>query len=235
MDSVALFAKKQGKVSLIVCLLCSGWVCVELVEWMQDGSLEISAPRGLVAVRALHVGEMFSLRDFTVSSKVQKQEGILTDQEIHRLSGAKIAREVSKGAFLREQDLLFSTGPGFAGRVPRGMRAFPISIANTVPLRAGDFVDVFWSQEGQEGLPLNMLQKVRVLGVRVKQEQQDVILSVTPGDLPLMEKVSEYGKISVALRNPDEVLVRGQTSNTNLERYFQRKKNRVEILSEDSE
>jgi Flp pilus assembly protein CpaB len=203
---VKTYFRRQGKASLWFSLIIGGIVCFETGSWLMGNTNDITDPRYLVSVRDLPTGEPLNIIDFTFRTiRRDKPQGALTDQELHLLNGAKLIRPLYKGGLLLLENVILAKGGRLSNSIPRGMRAYTIQPANTVPLRSGDKIDVLWSRGGEREMPMNLLSGATVLNCVYHGERAEVVIAVGGHDLPALEKAREYGKLTIALRNPEDV------------------------------
>ena len=232
--TLSIFLKKQGKTSLWICLIIGGITCFELASLFPQ-SFDISDPRVLVSVRSLQEGEMLSVIDFGFKQvRAVDLKNALTDQDLYLLEGARLKKSIeNKEVLMKDNLILPKRSSSLSLKIPKGMRSYTIQPDNTVPLRGGDKIDVLWQQGGTKDTPLSLIEGATVLNYKEQGEHQKIIIAVKSVDLPVLEKAREYGKLTIALRNPEEedgdISMRVMKNHP----FFRgRKKQVIEIISE---
>jgi len=163
--------------------------------------------RKLAAKRDLKPGIVLTVHDLTVgvdSSSGESSYLTFTDQELDEVIGKRVLAEIPSGALILKTQLQQSSGLSFSRKVPKGFRAFLIKTQSRLPLEIGDRVDLVRkkSERGMESTVF--LEDKRVLALSRKENHQEVLVALTPGDIHQIESFSEEGWVEVVLRNPQD-------------------------------
>jgi pilus assembly protein CpaB len=139
------------------------------------------------------------------------------------ITGRVLARAVRSGEPVLRSHVAQDLGAGFSGQLGAGMRAltFPVDEESSISgmLSPGDRIDIFFTTTaGNETVTVPLLVDVPILatGVRtvantafVSDRQQPgpfrtVTVSVTPQDAARITLAQDSGKITIALRQPED-------------------------------
>ncbi len=189
------------------------------------------APAGvLVAARDLQAGESITADVLGVrqipSAYVELRHILVKDTDV--LLGETLSTAIRGGEALLWSDLQLdpTRDAELAMRIRPGMRAITLNAVRdsglTELLQPGDRVDVLLSSASEafgrsDAWTRTLLQNVLVLAVgselRARGDNKDrsardrrVTVSVTPGDAQRLAQAETLGRISLALRHPDDAL-----------------------------
>lgn len=203
-------------------------VCYEAYYLIGKANPTISTPRYLIAVRDVGVGRTVTPIDFDLILQTDVKNppaGAISDQYLDKLRGAKIRAPLAAREILTWEKV--AARNDIAGSIPKGLRAYQMELANTVPLMGGDFVDVMAHPHGKSVGSILLLDRVMVVEATKVEEKLQVLLAINPTDVSVLDKAREVGEIRLVLRNPED-----KASKSKKNRDFLKNKNRVEILSE---
>jgi hypothetical protein len=215
----------------LVVLGVSVGIFFEVNSFFSKPEISLSEPRYLAARRDLPEGFPVNFLDFTAVPrsrlKVSLPKGALTDQDLHLLKGAVFRTSVSEGALLTLDQLQLSPRwIGLGGVVPQGLRAYPLRPLNSLPVGQGDKIDILLVSGPDPGSSL--VEGALVLQAGFRDPDFEVIVALSTDDIALLEKAQQRGKLSIALRNPQEA----PASRRNLKQRSRKAKSNIEIWSE---
>lgn len=164
----------------------------------------IREPRYLIVTRDLKMGHPLSVIDFHFGYLAGAKAGTLTDQDLHLLKGAYLAKNLSKNSPLMLDSIHLSPSiTGLGVSIPKGLRAYTIEISDSIEVGPGDRVDIYSS-------PNSVLPGVLVSGALVLYSTSKgndrfiVIVSVHPREISVLEKALKWGKLKITLRHPED-------------------------------
>jgi pilus assembly protein CpaB len=138
------------------------------------------------------------------------------------VSGRVLSRAVRSGETILNSHLAQGAGAGFSAQLPEGMRAltFPVNEEASIAgmLAPGDRIDIlFTTTAANESVTLPLLFSVPVIatGLRTQANENSlpdklqgpfrtITVSVTPADAAKITLAQEAGRITVALRQPQD-------------------------------
>jgi pilus assembly protein CpaB len=143
------------------------------------------------------------------------------------VAGRVLSRAVRSGETILSSHLAQGAGAGFSAQLPEGMRAltFPVNEEASIAgmLAPGDRIDIlFTTNAANESITVPLLFSVPVIatGLRTQANENSlpdklqgpfrtITVSVTPADAAKITLAQEAGRITVALRQPqDQTLTR---------------------------
>jgi len=199
--------------------------------WGDAGARDANAPAYLVAERDLPEGHPLGVKDMDIFAGDPRRETVpqdaYSDQKLHWVLGRRLLRPLKAGEWIREGELDGRRAKGLSRRVPSGHRAYSLQVDSRLPVAPGDRVDLVFRSENPGDVPVTLLEGVLVL--QADLETGGMIVAVRPGELPLMEKAQQSGKLTVALRNDSEEMTQGR-GNASLGR--RQPKARVQLWTE---
>jgi pilus assembly protein CpaB len=149
----------------------------------------------------------------------------IRSSELESVLGTKMSMSVKANECILWSDLatMQKERRDLSGVITPGMRALSIRTSTDSLLggllRPGDFVDIIFSPNnrisGSLNSTLTLLQNVLVLGVgsdiggnsKRKSYSRNITLSVTPKQAQLVIQAKAEGKLDIALRNPEDIVV----------------------------
>ena len=173
----------------------------------------------LVASHELPEGHVLSERDISFGELPKRflPVGTVRQADFKRVIGQILNRPVANGELLLWSSIDVGLGPpGPARKIAKGYRAISISVDPSTSvgqsIRPGDHVDLVMTGNfsGNEGpTTFTLLQNVAVLDVGTKEDENEarysvVSLMVLPKEVALIVQAERHGKISLALRNPED-------------------------------
>jgi Flp pilus assembly protein CpaB len=219
--------------TLGIAFLLAGAFWWELREAARRRNVSIGAPRWLVVKRDIAPGRLIDLGDlgFELASDAHRNDtSLLTDQDLSRLKNMRSRGPLKKGQTLKRADLVSSAG--LSPDVPRGRRAYLFQFEDPVPARSGEWVDIYFNPADSGQNSWVLLEAIKVLKANAEGE---VVLALTVDEIQEMEKGKQKGKLTLALRNPDEPnpLVEGLTKTSRFKkRPVIGRPRRIDIQSE---
>ncbi len=177
----------------------------------------------LVITQDIGLGETLSRANVSLRSIPERylEERHIRADALEKVLGARVTTSLGSGGSLLWSDLdMMQEGRTLAGLVRIGMRAFALSeqdVSFDGLLRPGDRVDVVFNpQQGSSAQILLANVLVLTVGTDLGQEQGApsgarrgrVTLSVTPEQATLLAHKENYGRFRLALRNPQDALVK---------------------------
>lgn len=138
------------------------------------------------------------------------------------IAGRVLARPVRSGETILSSHLAQGAGAGFSAQLPDGMRAltFPVNEEASIAgmLAPGDHIDLlFTTTDANESVTVPLLFSVPVIaaGLRTQSNENSlpdklqgpfrtITVSVTPADAAKITLAQEAGRITVALRQPQD-------------------------------
>lgn len=227
-------ARRQSSyLSAGIALLVGGVLCLEGRSLLRSREPAVEDPRYLVAKRELSAGHPISFLDFTIEHREalgEVPEGAYTDQDWTLLQGQHLRLALSRGDVLQQTSLAAPLAKRLAGQIPRGYRAYSLEVANPMALAPGDYVDILFSPQDRRELPITLVEGALVLQAEREKGSEGITVAVAPSQLQLLEKARQSGKLTLALRNPSEVVP--PTKRVRQSRRSVRKKSRIEVWSE---
>jgi pilus assembly protein CpaB len=220
--------KRALLIALVVALLGGALLYVYLKRFEQEASG--GAPvKLLVALKPIAAGVVLT-DDMLATREVPQayvENRAVRETERARVVGLRIATPVQAQQTLMWTDLAIAADDrrDLSSLVQPGMRAVSVRAASDdksfALIRPGDRVDVIATMaQSDQRESVVLLQNVLVLAVgldtgaepvakRTPSEQRDLILSlsITVPEAQLLALALEKGRLSVALRNPDDVRV----------------------------
>ncbi len=176
----------------------------------------------LVSTKEMPQGHVIQGQDFDVTPMPKKYLpiGVLYSTDAAKASGHSVIRPISRGEMVlwSALDVSFVPNNGPSQLVTKGYRAISISVDQTTSvsqtIQPGDHVDicVTLSMPGAE-IPttITLLQNVSVLRVgthmiedEVDKDYSTVSLMVLPKEVPILIHAQQHGKLSFALRHPED-------------------------------
>ena len=149
-------------------------------------------------------------------------KGAVSDQYLDKLRGAKIKISIKSREILTWDHV--AARNDVAGSIPKGLRAYSLMLQSTVPLMGGDYVDVMASPKGKSTGSVLLLDKVLVVESVKERDQSQILLAISPQDVPALDRAREVGEIRLVLRNPEDTAKKGRRDSN-----FLNQKKRVEI------
>jgi pilus assembly protein CpaB len=164
-------------------------------------------------------GDTVALRE--VPSAFLHSDAIPAD-EWNDVSGRVLAQPVKSGEPILRSHLAQDPGAGFSSQLAQGMRAltFPVDDEASISgmLSPGDRIDIFFTTSaGNESLTQPMLLNVPVIATGARTainaahftdrragQFNTVTVSVSPADAAKITLAQDAGKITIALRQPDD-------------------------------
>lgn len=222
-----LFSGKPPYVLIAIACLVGLVVSVEAYFLMGRSQPTISTPRYLIAVRDVNVGKTITPIDFDLILQTDVKApptDAISDQYLEKLRGAKMKSPMKAREILTWS--LVAARNDIAGSIPKGLRAYPLFLKNSIPLMSGDYVDVMASQKGKSQGSVLMMEKILVVEAAKEKESVRVLLAVPPEEVSWLDKAKETGELHLVLRNPEDSIKKSGQKDP-----F-KKKARVEILSE---
>jgi pilus assembly protein CpaB len=138
------------------------------------------------------------------------------------ISGRVLSRAVRGGETILKSHLAQGAGAGFSAQLPQGMRAltFPVNEEASISgmLAPGDRIDIlFTTTVANDSMTLPLLFAVPVLATGLRTQTNEnalseklqgpfrtVTVSVTPADAAKLTLAQEAGRLTVALRQPQD-------------------------------
>ncbi|MEX1035657.1 MAG: Flp pilus assembly protein CpaB [Sneathiella sp.] len=128
--------------------------------------------------------------------------------------GAVLTRDLAKGSFLEETQLVLPTDPGYVKALLRdGMRARPVAIDNIGEfdsLRSGDLVDLILTYTGSvstgkagETIVKTILESARIIATGGSSKSGALTLALSPEDVELVSVAEAIGRLRISLRGED--------------------------------
>lgn len=204
----------------------------------------IDAPRYLTAKRGLSTQSPIGVTDFSAGffdPAVAPPEAY-TDQDWHFIEGRKLRRPLGKGDFLLETDLE-PRRESLVHKIPKGFRAYSVSFEGASRVQSGDLVDVLTtsgeaaagsrSQSDFQAIGEPVISGVKVL-VAPRAPSFETVLLLTPRQIQLLEMQRQSGKLTLALRNPEELPEATKPSRRNQRPKNREPNRRITIVSEES-
>ena len=188
------------------------------------GQLEKTEPMVKVVVpnRKLVPGDIVSTELFGIREMPEKyaDSNGVSGGAFDRALGQRVAFDVDEGRQLLWAHLAGGLEPTFSGKVPEGLRALTVRVdeINSISgfLQPRDSVDLFMSYgsgEEQEIFPLIERLEVIATGVQTLVDNNGdgstrsfstITVQVTPDDAQKITLAQEVGKVTAALRNPED-------------------------------
>jgi pilus assembly protein CpaB len=221
-----------NKVALLVALLAAIAGSVLLLLYLRRFEEEVSGGakiQVLVARKQIDPGQLLSDGDDMVVTRGVPQAYVedraIRSTERPRVVGLRVASRVQAGETLMWTDLAVATDDrrDLSSLVQNGMRALQIRASTNEPsyalIRPGDRVDVIStiSEAQEQRVTRVLLQNILVLAVGLDmgndtsaarshsdRSDQALTLSVNLEQAELLSLAAERGRLSVALRNPDD-------------------------------
>ena len=226
----------MNKIALLVAFVAAIAGAVLLFLYLRRYEEEVSGGTKitvLVARKQIDPGQVLADGDEMLATRdipqAYLEDRAIRNSERARVVGLRVAMRVQAGQTLMWTDLAVATDDrrDLSSLVQNGMRALIIRASNDASfalIRPGDRVDVISTiSEGQaqdQKLTRVLLQNVLVLAVgldmgndtpsarpRNDRSDQAMTLSVNLEQAQLLSLAMEKGRLSVALRNPDDVRI----------------------------
>jgi pilus assembly protein CpaB len=169
---------------------------------------------------AMLSGQTVALRE--VPKTFLHAEAVLSDRW-NEIAGRVLSRAVRGGETILKSHLAQGVGAGFSAQLPEGLRAltFPVNEEASIAgmLSPGDRIDLlFTTTAGNESVTVPLLFAVPVIatGLRTQANEHSlpdklvagpyrtITVSVTPADAAKITLAQDAGRISVALRQPED-------------------------------
>lgn len=178
----------------------------------------------IVAARDLRPGVALSAQNVAVREvpgAFLHSEAIRADRW-SELSGRVLARSLQSGEPVLMAHLAQELAAGFSSQLDRGMRAltFPVDEESSISgmLAPGDRIDIFFTTtNGNEATTLPLLANVQVVatgmrtrtnenhpGLQDQRQYRTVTVTVTPRDAAKITLAQDAGRITIALRQPED-------------------------------
>lgn len=189
--------KRKDAIAVGVALVAGIAAYFELRSW-RTREPAIESPRFLRAEMVLPAGHPVGLKDFSAppADESVRPRGAYTDQDWPLVEGRRLVKELGAGDYLLEEHLA-PRKSSWGRRIPRGLRAYSVRAVGADRVQAGDWVDLM-TESGDTAA-----QGVRVFS-RARGESEEAVLLLTPRQIQLLEKKRQNGKLTLALRNPDD-------------------------------
>lgn len=190
--------------------------------------------RLIVAKRQLQPGMILSMHDLTVKLTNQSdknRQSAFTDSDIHELTGKKLLFPVQKGEAILDYQITFPENIRFSTKVPKGSRAFSISLDDQIPLEPGDYIDLYHDFTKGNQLTSITLQNKKVLALRNKSQGQELLIALEDSEIEKIIKLEEKPNWQVFMRNPSDPQKKKAVTPPQSNRP---RKKIIEILSETS-
>ena len=149
-------------------------------------------------------------------------EAVVADQW-NDIAGRVLSRPVRSGETILSSHLAQGAGAGFSAQLPEGMRAltFPVNEEASIAgmLAPGDRIDIlFTTTAANESVTVPLLLSVPVIATGLRTQAnanslpdklqgpfRTITVSVTPSDAAKITLAQEAGRITVALRQPQDL------------------------------
>lgn len=182
--------------------------------------VNVVVANGNLAPGAVLSGQTVALRE--VPKTFLHSEAVLSERW-NEIAGRVLARAVHSGETILRSHLAQGVGAGFSAQLPEGMRAltFPVDEEASISgmLAPGDRIDIlFTTTAGNESVTVPLLFAVPVIatGLRTQANENSlpdklqsgmfrtITVSVTPADAAKITLAQDAGRITVALRQPQD-------------------------------
>ena len=163
--------------------------------------------RVIAAKRDLAPGTKLTPHDLTITlvEKADWNKKIFFDENLlHQVLGKEIVVSLSKGKPLTKQNLEDTFWPVFSKKIPKGYRAYPLTISQMLPLEAGDRVDILGVGPNRPDSEGELIVNRLVLGMKVEGDLSQILLAVLPLEVPRLQSAEKRGELRVLLRNPKD-------------------------------
>ena len=214
----------------IIAIFAIAWVSAALLSWFLYKRTKAPQQERLVAVlaasKSLPAGYLLREADLTQVALRQQDApaGVFPATRKSDVVNRVLLIDVSAKEPLLDQKLARRTGSeGIASTIDEGMRAVAVKIDSVSGagdlLEPGARVDVLFTKPGKmsEAITTTILQNVKLLSVGRKTRPGEKLdpkapklpvatLLVTPLDAQKLELAKAQGKISLVLRNPNDVV-----------------------------
>jgi pilus assembly protein CpaB len=213
----------------IIAIFAIAWVSAALLSWFLYKRTKAPQQERLVAVLAANKGlpAGYLLRETDLTQVALRQQdapaGVFPATRKSDVVNRVLLIDVSAKEPLLDQKLARRTGSeGIASTIDEGMRAVAVKIDSVSGagelLEPGARVDVLFTKPGKmsEAITTTILQNVKLLSVGRRTRPGEKLdpkapklpvatLLVTPLDAQKLELAKAQGKISLVLRNPNDV------------------------------
>lgn len=195
----------------------------------------ISEPRVLVAAHDLEQGDLVTFADLKTkplgSLSLSSDARFFTDQDLPMVQGKRLLGNVSMGMPLLFNVLYQTENRANTSLIPKGMRAYFIETETLDWVRPGGYVDLILKPIAESKSSLILVESALVLAAGSRNSESGVVVALKPEEIEWIEKNTRFGKIVLAVRNPNESSRYGA-----LKKDKQRSKKRVkvEVISEGS-
>jgi pilus assembly protein CpaB len=172
-------------------------------------------PRGVVfATRDLERGAVLGQADVAVRGLPERyvDERQVGEVDLARVLGSRLTTAVPGGSSLFWSDLdAEERDLALASLVRPGLRGYALpgaSFGARASLRAGDRVDVLWSEAGSAARTTLLLQNLLVLDAGSGAgagRASPITLSVSSEQAPVLAHAERHGVLTLTLRNPHDV------------------------------
>lgn len=218
-----------------ISVLIAGIVSWESRNLLRSGTETAKQSRVLIAARDLESGHVISINDFVFelrdTNEVQfgQVNRFITDQELDLIEGKMLRRELKKGEALTSQLIASAMGRQPRVSIPEGHRAYFLETLSNEMVFPSARVDLILKPEMDNRESLILAENVLVLSVGHAMENRGVGLALRPEEIEYIEKNLRFGTVALALRNPNEKLLRGALKKG---KRGSQKRVKVEIITE---
>lgn len=202
----------------------NGYIDTTVAQRRAELDAQYSPVKVVVAAQDLRAGVFLSGQTVAVRAVPHAflhSEAILADRW-DAFAGRVLARPVRSGEPILLSHLAQDLGAGFSSQLAEGMRAltFPVDEEASISgmLSPSDRIDIFFTtMSGNEAVTLPLLANVSVIATGVRTvtnenyvdgqgqgQYRTVTVSVTPQDAAKITLAQDAGKISIALRQPQD-------------------------------
>jgi Flp pilus assembly protein CpaB len=232
-EIIRLSGRSRLWIALIVGIVTSTGICLEMWRfWATPVLYDIDSPRYLISRRSISQGTTFNSADFGAQARQGGEEvnAGVTDQDLYLVQGSEFIQPVAAGVPLTWESLKLKGGrPRLGKKIPRGMRAYVLN-PEFIAVRSGDLVDVVLTPDTVVESPFILVDAASVLEAGFRRERFEVVLALSPGDIEMVEKGKQRGKLKIALRNPDDSSHQAKRLQSSRKRPENRQS--IEILTE---
>ncbi|HKQ81285.1 MAG TPA: Flp pilus assembly protein CpaB [Steroidobacteraceae bacterium] len=203
----------------------NGYIDKSVAQRRSELDAQYEPVRAIVANTDLQVGTFISPDTVAIRSVPKAflhSEAVLAD-DFSAISGRMLTHAVKGGEAVLLSHLAQEAGAGFSSQLQAGQRAltFPVDDESSISgmLAPGDRIDIFFTtSNNNENLTMPLLYDVPVIatGIRTRtnasyldekqptNQYQTITVSVAPEDAAKITLAQDVGKITVALRQPQD-------------------------------
>lgn len=183
--------------------------------------------RVVAAKRALSEGTVITIEDLTVARvPTQERDLYFSEQEVQYLIGARVVQACLAREPIAVKQLRLALPKSLSVKVPRGLRAYPLTLTKFVPLEAGDRVDIIGVPEN--GGPEVAVENREVLVVQKKENSPQVFVAVSLEEARKLDSISTSEDLTIMLRNPND-----HSISLKKDKAKKAKQSRIEIIQEE--